>query len=133
MPCPLGWDDEAMRPTLLIVDDHAGFRSLARRLLGSGGFEVVGEAADGRAAVAAARELRPDVVLLDIQLPDIDGFEVLARLRDGPAGPAVVLTSTRDRADYGERVDQSGASGFIPKAELSGAALLAVVGSGQMG
>jgi DNA-binding NarL/FixJ family response regulator len=122
-----------MRPTLLIVDDHAGFRSLARRLLGSGGFEVVGEAADGRAAVAAARELRPDVVLLDIQLPDIDGFEVLARLRAGPAGPAVVLTSTRDRADYGERVDHSGASGFIPKAELSGAALLAVVGSGQMG
>jgi DNA-binding NarL/FixJ family response regulator len=122
-----------MRPTLLIVDDHAGFRSLARRLLGSGGFEVVGEAADGRAAVAAARELRPDVVLLDIQLPDIDGFEVLARLRDGPAGPAVVLTSTRDRADYGERVDHCGANGFIPKAELSGAAVLAVIGSGRMG
>ena len=122
-----------MRPTLLIVDDHAGFRSLARRLLGSGGFDVVGEAADGRAAVTAARELRPDVVLLDIQLPDIDGFEVLARLRDGSAGPAVVLTSTRDRADYGGRVDRSGASGFIPKAELSGAAVLAVIGSGRMG
>ena len=133
MPCPLAWDDEAMRPTLLIVDDHAGFRALARRLLGSGGFEVVGEAADGRAAVAAARELRPDVVLLDIQLPDIDGFEVLARLRDGSVGPAVVLTSTRDRADYGERVDRSGARGFISKAELSGAAVLAVIGSGRMG
>jgi DNA-binding NarL/FixJ family response regulator len=122
-----------MRPTLLIVDDHAGFRALARRLLGSGGFEVVGEAADGQAAVAAARELRPDVVLLDIQLPDIDGFEVLARLRDRPVGPAVVLTSTRDRADYGERVDRSGASGFIPKAELSGAAVLAAIGSGRKG
>jgi DNA-binding NarL/FixJ family response regulator len=122
-----------MRPTLLIVDDHAGFRSLARRLLGSGGFEVVGEAADGRAAVTAARELRPDVVLLDVQLPDIDGFEVLARLRDGSVGPVVVLTSTRDRADYGQRVDRSGASGFIPKAELSGAALLAAIGSGRMG
>jgi DNA-binding NarL/FixJ family response regulator len=133
VPCRLGWNDEAMRPTLLIVDDHAGFRSLARRLLGSGGFEVVGEAADGRAAVTAARELRPDVVLLDIQLPDIDGFEVLAQLRDRPAGPAVVLTSTRDRADYGERVDRSGASGFIPKAELSGAAVLAAIGSGRMG
>jgi DNA-binding NarL/FixJ family response regulator len=133
VPCPLAWDDEAMRPTLLIVDDHAGFRALARRLLGSGGFDVVAEAADGRAGVAAARELRPDVVLLDIQLPDIDGFEVLARLRDGPAGPAVVLTSTRDRADYGQRVDRSGASGFIPKAELSGAAVLAVIGSGRMG
>jgi DNA-binding NarL/FixJ family response regulator len=133
VPCPLAWDDEAMRPTLLIVDDHAGFRALARRLLGSGGFNVVGEAADGRAGVSAARELRPDVVLLDIQLPDIDGFEVLARLRDHSAGPAVVLTSTRDRADYGERVDRSGASGFIPKAELSGAAVLAAIGSDRMG
>lgn len=122
-----------MRPTLLIVDDHAGFRSLARRLLSSGGFDVVGEAADGRAAVAAVCELQPDVVLLDIQLPDIDGFEVLARLQGRPAGPAVVLTSTRDRADYGERVDGSGASGFIPKAELSGAAMLAVLGGGRMG
>ena len=121
-----------MRPTLLIVDDHAGFRSLARRLLGSGGFEVVGEAADGHGAVAAARRLRPDVVLLDIQLPDIDGFQVLARLGEGSAGPAVVLTSSRDRSDYGERVDRSGARGFIPKAELSGAAVLAVIGSGRM-
>jgi DNA-binding NarL/FixJ family response regulator len=122
-----------MRPTLLIVDDQPGFRSLARRLLSSGGFDVVGEAGDGRAAVTAVRRLRPDVVLLDIQLPDIDGFEVLARLRDRPAGPAVVLTSTRDRADYGERVDRCGASGFIPKAELSGAAVLAAIGSGRTG
>ena len=122
-----------MRPTLLIVDDHAGFRSLARRLLTSGGFEVIGEAADGHQAIAAARELRPDVVLLDIQLPDIDGFEVTARLADGEAGPVVVLTSTRDRADYGERVERCGARGFIPKAELSGTALRAVVGGDRMG
>jgi DNA-binding NarL/FixJ family response regulator len=122
-----------MRPTLLIVDDHAGFRSLARRLFTSGGFEVVGEAADGHQAIAAARELRPDVVLLDIQLPDIDGFEVTARLADGEAGPVVVLTSTRDRADYGERVERCGARGFIPKAELSGTALRAVVGGERMG
>jgi DNA-binding NarL/FixJ family response regulator len=121
-----------MRPTLLIVDDHAGFRSLARRLLGSDGFEVVGEAADGLDAVAAARRLRPDVILLDIQLPDIDGFEVLARLGDGPGGPAVVLTSTRDRADYGARVDRCGARGFIPKAELSGAAVRALLGGDRM-
>ena len=121
-----------MRPTLLIVDDHPGFRSLARRLLEAGGFEVVGEAADGLGAVAIARELRPDVVLLDIQLPDIDGFQVTARLADGEAGPVVVLTSTRDRADYGELVERSGAHGFIPKAELSGAALRAFLGSDQM-
>jgi DNA-binding NarL/FixJ family response regulator len=121
-----------MRPTLLIVDDHPGFRSLARRLLEAGGFEVVGEAADGHAAVASARELRPDMVLLDIQLPDIDGFQVTARLADGEAGPVVVLTSTRDRADYGQRVERSGARGFIPKAELSGAALRAFVGGDWM-
>jgi DNA-binding NarL/FixJ family response regulator len=121
-----------MRPTLLIVDDHPGFRSLARRLLAAGGFEVVGEAADGHAAITAARQLRPDVVLLDIQLPDIDGFEVAARLHDGEAGPAVVLTSTRDRADYGPRVDQCGARGFISKAELSGAAVHAFLGDDRM-
>jgi DNA-binding NarL/FixJ family response regulator len=122
-----------MKPTLLIVDDHAGFRSLARRLLTTGGFDVVGEAADGRAAVTAAHALRPDVVLLDVQLPDIDGFEVAARLWERSAGPAVVLTSTRDRADYGERVERSGARGFIPKAELSGAAVRALLGGDPMG
>ena len=121
-----------MRPTLLIVDDHPGFRSLARRLLTAGGFEVVGEAADGHAAITAARTLRPDVVLLDIQLPDIDGFEVTARLRDGQAGPVVVLISTRDRADYGPRMDRCGARGFIPKAELSAAAIRSLSGSDQM-
>ena len=122
-----------MRPTLLIVDDHAGFRSLARRLLASGGFEVVGEAADGHAAVTAARRLRPDVVLVDVQLPDIDGFEVTARLVDGGSGPVVVLTSTRDRADYGDRVERCGARGFVPKAELSGTAVRALMGSDPMG
>jgi len=118
-----------MGPTLLIVDDHAGFRSLARRLLTAGGFEVVGEAADGNAAIAAARRLRPDVVLLDVQLPGIDGLEVAARLRDGETAPAVVLISTRDRTDYGPRVDRCGARGFIPKAELSAAAIRALLGA----
>ena len=118
-----------MRPTLLIVDDHPGFRSLARRLLTAGGFEVVGEAADGHAAITAARTLQPDVVLVDIQLPDIDGFEVTARLRDGQTGPVVVLISTRDRTDYGPRVDRCGARGFIPKAELSPAAIRSLLGA----
>jgi DNA-binding NarL/FixJ family response regulator len=116
-----------MRPTLLIVDDHPAFRSLARKLLTAGGFEVVGEAADGHAAVVAARELRPDVVLVDIQLPGMDGFEVAERLRDGTAEPAVVLTSSRDRADYGPRLEGCGARGFIPKAELSAAAVRALM------
>jgi len=118
-----------MRPTLLIVDDHAAFRSLARRLLAAGGFEVVGEAADGHAALDAARELRPDVVLLDVQLPDLDGFEVAVRLGAAEAAPAVVLTSSRDRSDYGARVERCGARGFIPKVELSGAALRALTGA----
>jgi DNA-binding NarL/FixJ family response regulator len=118
-----------MRPTLLIVDDQAGFRSLARRLLEAGGFEVVGEAADGHAALDAADRLQPDVVLLDVQLPDLNGFQVAERLRDGPAGPAVVLTSTRDSADYGRRVEDCGARGFISKAELSGTSLHALMGA----
>jgi DNA-binding NarL/FixJ family response regulator len=125
----VSWDDDGMRPTLLIVDDHSGFRSLARRLLTAGGFEVVGEAADGHAAITAARQLRPDVVLLDVQLPDIDGFEVAARLRDGEAEPTVVLISTRERTDYGPRVERCGARGFIPKAELSAAAVRSLLGA----
>jgi DNA-binding NarL/FixJ family response regulator len=129
VPTPVSCDDDGMRPTLLIVDDHPGFRSLARKLLTAGGFEVVGEAADGHAAITAARMLRPDVVLLDIQLPDIDGFAVAARLRGGEAGPAVVLISTRDRTDYGPRVEGCGARGFVPKAELSGAAVHALLGA----
>jgi DNA-binding NarL/FixJ family response regulator len=129
VPPQVSCDDCGMRPTLLIVDDHPGFRSLARRLLAAGGFEVVGEAADGLAAIAAARRLRPDVLLLDVQLPGVDGFEVAARLRDGGAGPAVVLISTRDRADYGPRVDRCGARGFIHKADLSGAAVRALLGA----
>jgi DNA-binding NarL/FixJ family response regulator len=118
-----------MSPTVLIVDDHSGFRSLARRLLTAGGFEVVGEAADGHAAITAARQLRPDVVLVDVQLPDVDGFEVAARLRDGETEPVVVLISTRDRTDYGPRVERCGARGFIPKAELSAAAIRSLLGA----
>ena len=112
---------------MLIVEDHAGFRSVTRRLLAAAGFEVVGEAAGGLAALAAVRELRPDLVLLDVQLPDLDGFEVARRLRAAGDGPAVVLTSSRDRGDYGRRVDDCGANGFIPKADLSGPALHALV------
>jgi DNA-binding NarL/FixJ family response regulator len=112
---------------VLIVDDHPSFRATARLLLESEGFEVVGEAADGASGLREARALAPDLVLLDVQLPDLDGFEVATQLTSGEDGPVVVLTSSRDEADFGPLVQQSGARGFVPKAELSGAALLALL------
>jgi len=96
-------------------------------LLEAEGYSVVGEAEDGHSALRAVHELHPDVVLLDVQLPDIDGFEVAARLTNGGGGPAVVLVSSRDGSDFGPLVERSGARGFIPKAELSGAALSALL------
>jgi DNA-binding NarL/FixJ family response regulator len=116
-----------MPVTVLIVDDHPSFRATARLLLESEGFEVVGEASDGTSGLDAARALEPDLVLLDVQLPDIDGFEVAARLTNGRSAPVVVLTSSRDESDFGPLVSESGARGFVPKAELSGAALLALL------
>jgi DNA-binding NarL/FixJ family response regulator len=116
-----------MAHRVLIVDDHAGFRTQARALLESEGFEVVGEAADGEAAIAEAARLAPDVVLLDVQLPDTDGFEVAERLTAGGEVQQVVLTSSRDGSDFGSLVDRCGARGFIPKGELSGAALEALL------
>ena len=118
----------AMRPTVLIVDDHAAFRASARALLQAEGFEVVGEAADGTQAVQAVTSLRPEIVLLDIQLPDLDGLAVAEQLAAVPDGPAVVLTSSRDAAAYGPRLQATPARGFIPKSGLSGEALAALVG-----
>jgi DNA-binding NarL/FixJ family response regulator len=113
--------------TVLIVDDHPSFRGTARALLESEGFEVVGEAADGYAAIEAAASLKPDVMLLDVYLPDIDGFEVATTLTKNGGAPAIVLTSSRDARDFGPLVEQSGARGFIPKAELSGETLSALL------
>ena len=109
--------------TVLIVDDHGSFRASARALLEAEGYEVVGEAADGANAVTEARRLRPDVVLLDVQLPDMTGFEVAERLAADGDSPQVILTSSREACDYGELVDQSPARGFIPKDQLSAGAL----------
>jgi DNA-binding NarL/FixJ family response regulator len=114
--------------TVLIVDDHAGFRSLARRLLVAEGFDVVGEAGSGVLAIESARRLRPHVVLLDIQLPDLDGFEVARRLEEEQLGATTVLISTRDSSAYRRRLKESPALGFIPKGRLSGAALAELVG-----
>jgi DNA-binding NarL/FixJ family response regulator len=116
---------EDLRPArrVLLVDDHPSFRRCAGRLLRSEGFEVVGEAADGASAVALAGKLEPELVLLDIQLPDMDGFEVISRLLADDPELVVVLVSSRDRAAYGKRIEASGARGFIAKADLSGPTL----------
>ena len=117
-----------MATSVLIVDDHPSFRSTARALLEAEGFDVVGEAADGASALAAAKELHPDLVLLDVHLPDLDGFEVATRLNSNGGRSAVVLTSSHDGRDYGSLVRESGARGFVPKAELSAATLGALLG-----
>ena len=117
-----------VRVRVLIVDDHPSFRASARKLLVSDGYEVVGEAADGEDAIRIAQVLHPDVVLLDVQLPGIDGFEVAQQLAAMDSAPEVILTSSRDSSDYGSCVEDCGARGFVPKAELSGAALSLLLG-----
>src|SRR5690349_917188 len=114
---------EVVALKLLIVDDHEGFRALAKTLMAAQGFDVTGEAADGESAVEVAAELHPDVVLLDINLPGIDGFETARRIAAQADAPAVVLTSSRDASSYGSLVTSSPARGFIPKDELSGEAV----------
>jgi DNA-binding NarL/FixJ family response regulator len=114
--------DEQVAPTVLIVDDHPSFRASARAILEADGFTIVGEAADGTSGLASLRQLRPDVVLLDVQLPDMTGFDVCAQCGDLDT-TSVVLVSSRDASDYGALIASSGASGFVPKAELSGAAV----------
>lgn len=114
---------------MLIVDDHKSFRASARLLLTAEGYKVVGEAEDGRTGLSEAERLAPDLVLLDVVLPDIDGFQVASEL--AARGPAiVVLTSSRDRRDFGSLVQESAACGFIPKTELSGKALDALLEGG---
>jgi len=118
-----------MPRTVLIVDDHAGFRGFARRLLEAGGYAVVGEAEDGASAIEAADALRPQLVLLDVFLPDTDGFAVARRLAESGNGAIVVLTSSREAEDFGARLAGSRARGFIHKDDLSGAALESVAGA----
>jgi CheY-like chemotaxis protein len=117
-----------MGATVLIVDDHARFRRFARALLSSEGYVVVGEAADGAEALEQAPRLRPDLALVDVHLPDVDGFVLAERLAVLPFPPRVVLVSSRDEASFKRRLEATSACGFLPKAELSGSALGALVG-----
>jgi DNA-binding NarL/FixJ family response regulator len=117
-----------MAKTVLIVDDHPSFRASARRMLEAGDYEVVGEAQDGGTGLAAAQQLRPDLVLLDVRLPDFDGFEVTRRLLDanGPT-PQIVLVSSHDSTDLGDEIGASGARGFVPKSDLSAEAITLLI------
>lgn len=117
-----------MSKTVLIVDDHPSFRASARRLLEAAGYEVIGEAADGKGAIAALKDLRPDVVLLDVQLPDVSGIDLSARVTGQDNAPSVVLVSSREASDYGSALTCCGARGFLSKGDLSGNALAELIG-----
>jgi DNA-binding NarL/FixJ family response regulator len=114
--------------TIVIVDDHRSFRAQARAMLAAEGFDIVAEAGDGVGAIDVIRESAPDVVLLDVELPDLDGFAVLERLAaSGLERRRVVLTSSRDRSAYAHRLAACGAAGFVAKEELTGDAVRALI------
>ena len=116
--------------TVLIVDDNDVFRSSARAVMQAAGYDVIGEAGDISGAIAQVHALHPDIVLLDIQLPDGDGFTLADQLAIEDQAPTVVLISSRERADYGSRVDDAHAAGFISKVDLSRGTLEALIGHG---
>ncbi|MGZ4209070.1 MAG: LytR/AlgR family response regulator transcription factor [Actinomycetota bacterium] len=117
-----------MAVRVLIVDDHAGFRARAREMLQGDGLNVVGEAIDGVSAIEAVRALRPDLVLLDVRLPDLNGFDVAEKIASIDAPPAIVMTSSHDARDFRRRIEASVARGFLAKNDLSGQAILALLG-----
>jgi len=112
---------------IVIVDDHAGFRAWARAVLAADGFSIVGEAVDGASAVGEVRAVQPDVVLLDVQLPDADGFDVADMLLAAPPRPAIILTSSRDAAAYEADLARTGLP-FVAKEDLSGSAVRMLMG-----
>jgi DNA-binding NarL/FixJ family response regulator len=117
-----------MSQTVLIVDDNPRFRVRARRWLEAEGYTVVGEAADGASALDESSARKPEVVLLDVQLPDMSGLVVAEHLVREPEPPVVVLTSTHDLNEFGDAVERCGARGFVPKAELTAETLAEVLG-----
>jgi DNA-binding NarL/FixJ family response regulator len=127
-PAAPTWDHRPVRDTVLVVDDHVDFRASARAVLEAGGFDVVGEAGTGADGIRAAERLRPRIVLLDVRLPDLDGFAVADRLAELPDPPAVVLISSRSGRTYGSRLHRAAARGFLAKADLTVPALRLVLG-----
>jgi len=125
---PVSVTIDLVRPTVLIVDDHRAFRTAVTVMLEGEGFEVVGDAPDGPAAIDAVAALRPDVVLLDVQLPGMDGIEVAQLLAAALEPPMVVLVSSHDASVYGQRLTSAPVRGFIPKSKLSGDVLARLVG-----
>jgi DNA-binding NarL/FixJ family response regulator len=116
--CPRVTRSAPVSLSVLLIDDDPAFRRLARRTLARTPMTVVGEANTAASGASAARELKPDVVLVDVGLPDGDGITLARELAGLPWGPRIVLTSVDpDAADEVERV---GAHGFIPKHELPG-------------
>jgi DNA-binding NarL/FixJ family response regulator len=112
---------------MVIVDDHATFRAAARLLLDGAGFLVVGEAADASTAVETVSRLHPDVLLLDVMLPDRDGFAVIESLAAANCLPQTVLVSSRDASTFRSRLGASAARGFLSKSDLSRAAVEALL------
>ena len=117
--------------TVVIVDDHEEFRRSARLLLEAQGLIVVGEAADGAGALQAASALKPDVVLLDVVLPDVDGLILADQMSELPTPPVVVLTSSRRRGDFGPRLEHCSARAFVHKGDLSGEVLVGLTSGGR--
>jgi DNA-binding NarL/FixJ family response regulator len=120
-------NDSPMSETVVIVDDNDAFRTQARLLLTYEGYDVIGEAGDGTSGLDAVRRLQPNIALLDVQLPDVDGFSVARDVREDVRETAVVIISTRDATDYGSAMSTCGARGFIAKSELCGDALRALL------
>ncbi len=113
--------------TVLIVDDHAAYRSALRATLEHDGFEVIGESPDGERALVDVALAGPDIVLLDIQLPGIDGFEVADRLCGRPDRPIVILISSRRSVEFSDLLVARPWLRFLAKDQLSGEAVRELV------
>ncbi len=116
-----------MRRRILVIDDNTAFRGAVGQLLAADGFTVVAGAATGERGVQLAREHKPDLVIVDVQLPDTDGFDVAEQLAGLDPALEVILTSSLDSSDLGALVTESPARGFVPKAELSAPAIEALL------